>query len=98
MYKNRLSNLSQKDKEIMQENLRASAQTLEKLGETFDLVEIGDAATFDGLTKELEIQERFDAAINRCLKQLLMVRGVKSMTVTPPSKTPKRFTGPSKGA
>ena len=50
----------------------------EELGELYELTEIGEAATFDGLTKELEIQERLDAAINRCLKQLLMVRGVKS--------------------
>jgi hypothetical protein len=75
VYKDRLSHLSQKDKEIMEENVRAQSQTLEKLGDTFELVEIGEAATFDGLTKELEIQERLDAGINRCLKQLLMVRG-----------------------
>jgi hypothetical protein len=35
-----------------------------------------------------------DAAINRCLKQLLMVRGLKS--VTAPPSAPKRIMGPSK--
>jgi hypothetical protein len=98
VYKNRLSHLSQKDKEIMEENVRAQSQTLEKLGDTFELVEIGEAATFDGLTKELEIQERLDAGINRCLKQLLMVRGVKSVAAVPPSENPKRVTGPTKAA
>ena len=97
-YKNRLSHLSQKDKEIMKVNLQAMSQTLKTLGaDAFELVEIGDAATFDGLTIELETQERLDAAINRCLKQLLMVRGVKSIAAAPPSAA-KRITDPSKAA
>ena len=53
----------------------------EELGELYELTKVGEAATFDGLIKELEIHERLDAAINRLLKQLLMVRGVKSITV-----------------
>ena len=63
----------------------AEDQARKELGETYELIEIGRAATFDGLTKELDIEERLDAAINRCLKQLLMVRGVKSVTAAPPS-------------
>ena len=63
-----------------------------------ELTQLGEAATFDGLIRELEIQERLDAAINRCLKQLLMVRGVKSITAPPSSTSPKRLTGPSKAA
>jgi hypothetical protein len=96
-YKNRLSHLSQKDKQIMEENIRAADRLVEELGDAFELAEIGDAATFDGLTKELEIHERLDAAINRCLKQLLMVRGVKSLAAAPPSAA-KRITDPSKAA
>jgi hypothetical protein len=95
MYKNRLSNPSQKDKEIMEANIREIAQILEELGDAVELAVIGDAGTFDGLTKELEIQERLNAAINRCLKELLMVRGVKSFAAAPPSAA-KRITGPSK--
>ena len=94
MYKNRVSNLSQEDMEIVIGNIRAMSQIVENLGDAFELVEIGGAATFDGLTKELAIQERLDAAINKCLKQLLMVRGVKSVTAAPPSAA-KRITGPS---
>ena len=97
MYKNRVSNLSQEDMEIVIGNIRAMSQIVENLGDAFELVEIGGAATFDGLTKELAIQERLDAAINRCLKQLLMVRGVKSVTSAPPLAA-KRITGASKGA
>ena len=76
----------------------AEDQARKELGETYELIEVGEAATFDGLTEELEIQERLDAAINRCIKQLLMVRGVKSITAATPLKTPKRITGPSKAA
>jgi hypothetical protein len=97
MYKDRLSHPSQKDKEILEENVRALSQILEQLGDASELVEIG-AATFDGLTKELEIQEHLDAAINRCLKQLLMVRGIKSIAAAPPSESPKRVTRPTKAA
>jgi len=63
----------------------ANSEAKKELGENYEFVEIGAAATFDGLTNELEIQERLDAGINRCLKQLLMVRGVKSVTAAPPS-------------
>ena len=77
---------------------RALEKAKEELGGLYELTELGEAATFDGLTKELEIQERLDAAINRCLKQLLMVRGVKSITAPPSSTSPKRLTGPSKAA
>jgi len=73
------------------------SEAQEELGEIYEFVEIGEAATFDGLTSELQIQERLDAAIAKCLKQLLMVRGVKSITAAP-SESPKRVTGPSKAA
>src|SRR5262249_43309676 len=75
----------------------ADSEAKKELGENYELVEIGAAATFDSLTKELEIQERLDAAINRWLKQLLMVRGVKSVTAAPPSPA-KRITDRSKAA
>ena len=75
----------------------AERQAQEELGDIYEFIEIGEGATFDGLRNELEIQERLDAAINRCLKQLLMVRGVKSVTAAPPSAA-KRITGPSKAA
>jgi hypothetical protein len=75
----------------------AESEAQEELGEIYEFVEIGSGATFGGLTSELETQERLDAAINRCLKQLLMVRGVKSVTAAPPSVA-KRITDPSKAA
>jgi hypothetical protein len=74
------------------------SEVQEQLGEAYEFVEIGEVASFNGLTKELETHERLDAAINRCLKQLLMVRGVKSVAAPPPSEIPKRITGPTKAA
>ena len=79
---------------LLLSNKDTDSMAKKELGENYEFVEMGAAATFDGLRNELEIQERLDAAINRCLKQLLMVRGVKS--VTAPPLAPKRITGPSK--
>ena len=87
-----------KDREEQRQAKRdADSEAQEELGESYEFVEIGSAATFSGLTSELEIQERLDAAIAKCLKQLLMVRGVKSITAAPPSAA-KGITGPPKAA
>ncbi len=82
-----------------EEEREAAAEQVEKeLGDTFELIEIGEAATFEGLEKELAVSERLDSAIARCLKQLLLVRGVKSISAEPSSVSPKRVTGPSRAA
>jgi hypothetical protein len=94
-----LNKASEEDKEKSKEEMRVARDRIRKeLGDTFELVEIGDAATFDGLTKELDIKERLDAAIARCLKQLLLVRGVKSIAATPAAASPKRALAPPKAA
>jgi hypothetical protein len=77
------------NKKVEEESLIAVRN---ELGDAFELVEIGNCATFDGLTKELEVEERLDAAINRCLKQLLLLRGLKSISAAP---SPKRIPRPS---
>jgi hypothetical protein len=41
---------------------------------------VSEAATVDGLFKDVEIEERLNAAIGKCLKQLMILRGVKSLT------------------
>jgi hypothetical protein len=84
---------------VAEEEIRVEQDRVRKeLGDTFELVEIDDAATFDGLTKELDVKERLDAAIARCLKQLLLVRGVKSVAATPAAASPKRALAPPKAA
>ena len=73
-------------------------QIKKEVGDAYALVELGDAATVDGLMKDLEVQERLDAMIEKCLKRLLMVRGVKSLSIAPSSGPAKRLAAPSKAA
>ena len=81
------------------EEIRVAKDRVRKeLGDTFELVEIGDAATFDGLTKELETKERLDALIDKHVKRLLLVRGLKSVSTAPSSAPPQRVLGPPKAA
>jgi hypothetical protein len=60
----------------------AKVHAQKELGEAYGLIEIGDTATVDHLMKELEVQDRLDAKIERCIKQLLLVRGLKSVSST----------------
>jgi hypothetical protein len=57
----------------------ADEQARQELGDIHQLIDIGEPATTEGLMKELDIKERLDGMINRCLKQLLLVRGIKSL-------------------
>ena len=58
----------------------ADEQARQELGDIHHLIEIGEPATIDGLMKEMNVIERLDGMINRCIKRLLMVRGVKSLS------------------
>jgi hypothetical protein len=62
------------------------------------LVEIGEAATLDGLMKELASEERLEAMIDRCLKRLLFLRGLKSLPSAASSVPLHRIAGPQKAA
>jgi hypothetical protein len=70
----------------------AESQARTELGKAYDLVEIGEAATIEGLVKELEVQTRLDALIERSIKRMLLARGLKSMSTwshpTPPESLP----------
>jgi hypothetical protein len=76
----------------------AEDQARKELGGIYELVELDEAANFDGLTNELDVKERLDAAIAKCLKQLLLVRGVKSISAAAPSASPMHLSGPPKAA
>jgi hypothetical protein len=67
----------------------AEGRTREELGDVYDLAEMGEDATLEGLARQLAIRERLDAAIDRCLKRLLLVRGVKTFS-TLPNPTPQK--------
>jgi hypothetical protein len=75
----------------------ATLRKAERARDSF-LTNTGEVMTFVELTRELEIYERLDAAINRCFKQLLMARGIKSMTATPLSASPKVLAAPPTAA
>jgi hypothetical protein len=71
-------------------------QARQELGDLWRLVNIGKAATIEGLMEELDVQERLDSAINKCLKQLITVRGIKSLSSNSlPAATPQ-IAGPRK--
>jgi hypothetical protein len=69
------------DPVVKREGYRAAEeQGRQELGDVHRLIDIGEPATIKGLMKELDIKERLDDLIFKCLKQLLMVRGVKFLS------------------
>jgi hypothetical protein len=76
----------------------ADDQARKELGDAYELVEIGEIATIDQLMKDLEVQDRLDAMIDKCLKRLLFLRGIKSISDATTSTPRLRLTGPSKAA
>jgi len=58
----------------------AENQSRKELRDTYELVEYNDLVTFDELSSELDMHERLDTMIDRCLKRLLFVRGLKSIS------------------
>jgi hypothetical protein len=74
----------------------AEQQARQELGGIYTLIDIGEPATIEGLMKELGIKERLDGLISKCLKQLLMVRGVKSLSSASSSVATPQISGPRK--
>lgn len=71
---------------------RANEYAQNELGVAYDLVEIGSTATMEQLAKDLEIQDRLDAMVDKCLKRLLLLRGLKSISNPSYSAPPKLIT------
>jgi hypothetical protein len=57
----------------------------------FELARLSQVATTGYLMHELSIIDRIDAMIDRCLKRLLLVRGVKSISPSLSKPTPKQI-------
>jgi len=78
----------------------AEDQTRKDLGANYELVEIGEVATVDRLLQDLAVVERLDAMIDKCLKRLLFLRGLKSLRPVssspplPPAPATPRIPGP----
>jgi hypothetical protein len=76
----------------------AEEQARQELGDIYKLIDIGEPATIEGLMKELDLKERLDGLISKCLKQLLMVRGVKSLSPASSSGSMPQIAGPRKAS
>ena len=63
-------------------------QARKDLGANYVLVEIGETATMDRLLQDLAVEERVDAIIDKCLKRLLFLRGLKSLPLVSSSPPP----------
>ena len=59
----------------------AEAQARKELGNSvWELAEMGSDVTIDHLFNELSVVDRLDGMIDRCIKRLLLVRGLKSIS------------------
>jgi hypothetical protein len=76
----------------------AVEQARKDLGWRFEFIEIGGIATTDRLTKEIDVQDRLDAMIDKCLKRLLFVRGLKSISPASHAAQPTPIPAPPKAA
>jgi hypothetical protein len=67
----------------------ADEQAKKELGDFYELASI-NVTTFDSLEEELALIDRLDGMIDRCIKRLLLVRGVKSLSssVSEPASAP----------
>ena len=69
-----------------------------ELGDLYELAKMADTVTVACLMEDLAVEERLDAAIDKCLKRLLLVKGLKSMSASSSSAPLNRITGPSEAA
>jgi hypothetical protein len=82
----------------------AKDQARKELEDAYRLVEIGKTASIERLFEELEAEERLDAMIDKCLKRLLFLRGLKSLPTASssappqPIPEPRRIPGATKAA
>ena len=69
-----------------------------ELGDMYELAKMADTVTVACLMEDLAVEERLDAAIDKCLKRLLSVKGLKSISASSSSAPPNRITAPSAAA
>ena len=53
-----------------------------ELGDYVELIEVGKGATSEGLMQDLKVEDVLDAKIDRALKRLLHLKGIKSLKNT----------------
>jgi hypothetical protein len=74
----------------------ALQQARKQLGYAITFVENKGIATFDGLNEELEIEDKINALIEKSLKRLLFVKGMKSISAVSIPAVPAAIEGPRK--
>src|SRR5208282_3764466 len=63
-----------------------------ELGEDrYELAKMAGTVTIAGLTHDLAVEERLDAMIDKCIKRLLLAKGIKSISASSSSAPPKRL-------
>jgi len=77
------------------EQIRAASEALaeearKELGDTLELVRMGEGVSIKRLLEELSVLDRLDGMIDRCTKRLLLVRGAKSMSLSVPTGSADR--------
>ena len=84
------------DPAIKEKTIRAAEEQAQKeLGDVYELAEIGATASFRQLVSELEVQEHLDGMIDKCLKRLLFLRGLKSISPGSSSRKSARIAAPA---
>jgi hypothetical protein len=70
--------------ELREKTMQAAEEEAKnELGEVYKLAEVDEATSFQELRQELNIQERLDNLIEKCLKRLLLLRGIKPFRLHP---------------
>jgi hypothetical protein len=72
----------------------AEKQARAELGPAYDFLEMNEKATVEQLKDDLEVQGALDATIDRCLKRLLFLRGLKSISTASASAPRLRLSAP----
>jgi hypothetical protein len=97
-FKRTLAFWNGKDRPKIEDALDDLHKARKEFGERYKFIEIGDIATLDQLMKDLIVEERLDAMIDKCIKRLLFLRGLKSISQTSSSAPAPlaRIAGPQK--
>jgi hypothetical protein len=87
------------DPAVREAALRAAEdQARKELGDAYAFVENSKLGSVDQQMEDLEVEARLDAMIDKCLKRLLFLRGLKSISSVSTSAPRAALTGPSKAA
>jgi len=84
---------------LEQKREAAEEEARQELGDLYELAAIGKSATLEGLAEYLDIVDRIDAKIDKLLKRLLFLKGLKSISESPSLPSPqRRLPGPAEAA